>query len=163
MRTTLKITFFFILVVGLMQLVKGPVVTSNFASEAPRFYVLGVKEGEYKMLLLSEAYDNPDGFQFHLNKEKVLLDVGDIHSIRVLEDTEKKQRIGFYYSNSYMSESIYDVTDNKVTPIEYRITGSIGYGLVYFFIFIASLIIAPLLSKLVFWQLAKYRNNIKKA
>lgn len=140
---------FFALVVAMYKATQPAPVTSNFAEKAPRFYVLGSSEGKYEMLSLSDAITKTDKYQYHLDKDEITLNVGDVHSIRVLGNFENKQRIAFYYSNTYTSESIYEVSGNDITPIEYRITSSIGHVVIYAGIVLASMVIAPIASRLL--------------
>jgi hypothetical protein len=142
---------------------QAPAVTSNFKMDAPRFYVLGKKEGKYEMMRLSKVKEKAGAYKFHLDENAITLDVGDVHTIEVIETTDNKQRIRFFYSNTYMSESTYDVIDNNVIPIKYRITSSIGHAMIYMFAFIASIILAPMMSSCIFWFWTKQKEKNEKA
>jgi len=77
MRRVLTITLFLVFMTVSMRATQPAAITSNFAVDAPRFYVLGMKDGKYKMLRLSEALTEADKYLFRLDKEKIKLDVGD--------------------------------------------------------------------------------------
>ncbi len=159
MSKFLTVIIFFIIMFISFQITKPDPVTSNFSEEAPRFYVLGFIDGNYEMVRLTDV--SKKEYDFHIaDKEKVILDVGDIHTINVLENSENKQKIQFNYSNTYTSESLYEVSNNTITPIQYRMVSSIGYMVVYVFNFIVSIILAKVLSRLIIWLWKKRCKQI---
>ena len=112
-----------------MKLTAPSAVTSNFLEGAPRFYVLGISNGNMKMLTLKEATEKGGDYEFHLGQDSIELNVGDIHRINVVENNENEQVIEFNYQNTYSSTSIYKVSNNKITPLKYKINHHIGQGL----------------------------------
>jgi len=143
---------------------RQPAVTSNFDIKAPHFYVLGTKGKKYEMLHLSEtAKFMGDGYTFHLEDLKVELNIGDIHRIEVLEEKNGRQRIQFNYSNSYMSASVYDVINNEVVPVSYRVLSSVGHGFIYIIALVVFSVFAPLVSRSIFWIIKLRKDTQKQA
>ena len=140
---------------------RAPAVTSNFMEDAPRFYVLGKLENKYEMILLSEFDNLEKEYSFELDKDKITLNVGDIHTIEVIKKSKHNQRIKFHYSNTYISESIYDVTNNNVTPIRYTLISSVGDGIIYMFAFILAVFLIPMIThEIIFWLSLKNNKKI---
>lgn len=127
-----------------MRITAPDAITENIIENAPRFYILGIKGTEMKMLVLSDAIENMEGYEFHLNQHVVNLNVGDMHQIKVIENTGDAQVIQFNYQNTYNSSSLYKVSNNKVTPLQYKVNNHIGQAPV----FVLALITAIVLSSL---------------
>lgn len=151
----LSAILFVILMGTMLAFSEGPAVTSNFETGAPNFHVLGVKNGNYETLLLKDVLDGQEAYRFRLQESEYKLAAGGDDKVEVLQSTPDKQRIRYFYSNTYMSESIYDVEGNTVTPVEYRLLGSIGHFGLYLLFLAVALAVAPLLAELLIKQWSK--------
>ncbi len=141
------------------EFVQGPTITSNFEDKAPHFHVLGFKNGDYEILTLSQAINSNDQFRFHLRATEHRVELGDQSFAELLYEDDGKQRIRVFYNNTYMSESIYEVVQNNVTPLKYQILGSIAYAGVYLIVIAVSLAMASLLSKGIIWTWDRRRTG----
>ncbi len=159
MKKILTFAYICIFLLSTIYLSRPAPITSDIINNAPLFNVLAVKDNEYRMLRLVEALESPSDYAFYLNESEITLDVGDIHTIRVINTEGSKQRITFFYSNSYMSKSTYDVHDNKITPVEYQLTSSIGHAFIYLIALLFSVTIAPFASRFTLWLFNILRNT----
>lgn len=151
MKSILTVIIFCIFVVALFKVTQPAAVTSDFAEKAPLFFVLAKRDGQYEVLRLSDALASREQYLFHLDEAEIRLDTGGIYLITVLDSIGERQRIRFYYSDTYVSQSIYEVSDNTITPVEYRLLSSIGHGGLYLLIIAVSAFVAPLGSHFLVW------------
>lgn len=165
MKTLIKFTLagvlFIVFMAALLKVAQGPAITSNFHEEAPNFQVLGIKGGEYEVLSLSEALRGKGLYRFNLEDKERKLELGDVYSVEVLESADGKQRVRFVYSDTYVSESIYEVSNNTIRPIKYRILGSIGHVGLYLLLVAVAVTIALSLSNFMVqkWSARKKEDS----
>lgn len=135
-----------------MYFATTPKQTRDFTGQtADEFTVAGVKTsskvegGKYRVFNLERVNSgNLDlsDITFLLPQKSITIYVGDVHSAQILEDHGEWQLVAFYYSNTRTSTSIYRAFQDRVEPVSYRITSSVGH----FFGAIALLVPALLLS-----------------
>ena len=76
---------------------------------------------------------------FLLPEPTITINVGDIHRAEVLDDHGAWQLVAFYYSNTRTSTSIYRAYEDRIEPVSYRRTSSVGH------LFAATLLLVPAL------------------
>lgn len=140
-----------------LRFVEGPTISANFEQDAPHFHVLGIKDGEYFVVGLSQVRNEPEGYRFHLYENEQRIELGDASFAEVLDETDGKQTIRVFYNNTYMSESIYQVSNDTVVPVEYKILGSMAFAGVYLLVAAVSLATASLLSGWIIGQWQRRR------
>lgn len=122
-----------VLVIGYF-VTRPPMITADFSdSVASRFSVATVAEMadgfEYSILHLSsirERHLRRPVLRFMLPEPRITINVGDIHHARILEDHGDWQLIEFSYSNTYMATSIYRAYFDRVEPVSFQVTSSVG-------------------------------------
>ena len=109
-------------------------ITDDFSAPTSRsFSIAIIKEtdsgytfGARKLETIRERDPELPSFQYLLPQEEITIDVGDIHRARILEDHDDWQLVEFNYSNTYMATSIYRAYDDRIEPVSYQMTASIG-------------------------------------
>lgn len=122
-----------LIVIGFF-LTRPPLVTGDFSNVASRRFSIATVEqvdGQHqygRQTLESVLERNPasPSFGFLLPEEGVVIDTGDIHRANVIEDHGDWQLIEFFYSNSHTSRSTYRAYADRIEPVSYQMTSSIG-------------------------------------
>ena len=154
----------FILIYGLCLIVlyftSTPTQTTDFVDRtAHEFTVAGVvrsnlNEGEdyrvFNLERLNAGSIDLTGITFLLPQRSITINVGDIHRAEILEDHGEWQLVAFHYSNTRTSTSIYRAYQDRIVPVSYRLTSSVGqfFGAIFLLIpaFIASAVITGILN-----------------
>lgn len=75
---------------------------------------------------LAETTRPATGFSFLAPSQEVILRSGDVQRVRVLETHADHQLIAFHYANTHSSISTYRAWADRVEPVSYRVTSSVG-------------------------------------
>ena len=147
------------LVVG--YLASTPTETEDFTDRTAReFSIAAVStddsgEVTYRSLNLeilnSENLDTTN-LSFLLDQPSVTINVGDIHRAEVLEDYGDRQLVAFHYSNTRTSTSVYHAYRDRVEPVSYRITSSVGHMSMAIFLLVPALVATWAISAIVMWR-----------
>ena len=159
LTVSLFVMFFYLSI----NLAKDPPVTSNFDEYAPYFHVLGIKNGKYEVLYLNKVPKEQGDYSFRLNESEQRIELADQSYAEVLENSGGVQRVKLFYSNTYMTESIYDVSENAIQPVKYQVLGSIGHVGIYLVIIVISAVAASLLSRFTVYQWEKRNKHNETA
>ncbi len=122
-----------VLVIGFFA-TRPPLITDDFSGDvARRFSVATVREtdagfeyGTVRLETVLERHPELPSFGYVLPEQRITIDVGDIHHAVVEEDHGDWQLIEFNYSNNYRATSIYRAYADRVEPISYQMTSSVG-------------------------------------
>ena len=125
-------------------------VTSN-ASEDDNYRVFNLERLNAGKLDLTDV-------TFLLPQASVTLYVGDIHSAEILEDHGEWQLVAFYYSNTRTSTSIYRAYRNRVEPVSYTVTSSVGHFFGAVVLLVPALVVSLIVTAILNWQ-AKRRGT----
>ena len=136
--------------------------TEDFTGRtAHEFTVVGVAgsdgnaEVDYRVFnlerLIAGNMDLTD-LSFLLPQKSITINVGDIHSAKILEDHGDWQLIAFYYSNTRTSTSIYRAYQGRIEPISYRVTSSVGQFLGALTLLVPALVLSILISAVFNWR-----------
>ena len=131
-------------------------VTSDFSEVAPHFYIVGEKEGDFHIISLSKVRESGNEYKYRLQNDQIDLSVED--TVEILESSNNRQRIRVQSTNTGIVESIYDVIGNEIVPIKSKVLFSMGYIFIYFIVFIASLILTPVIC----WLYPRLRKCLTK-
>lgn len=96
---------------------------------------------------------------FLLPQESITINVGDIHSAEVLEDHDDWQLIAFYYSNTRTSTSIYRAYPDRIEPVSYRMTSSVGQFFGAITLLVPALVLSILISAILNWRANRMRRT----
>ena len=89
---------------------------------------------------------------FLLPQKSITINVGDIHNAEILEDHGDWQLVAFYYSNTRTSTSIYRAYQDRIEPVSYRVTSSVGQFLGALTLLIPALVLSILISAVLNWR-----------
>ena len=110
---------------------------------------------EYRALNLeilnADNYDTTN-LSFLLPQASVTIDVGDIHEAEVLEDHGDWQLVAFHYSNTRTSTSVYRAYADRIEPVSYRLTSSVGHVFMAVFLLIPALVATWIVSAIIAWR-----------
>ena len=129
-------------------------VTSDFSQVSSRFSVVGKKEDKFHILSLNKVNESGSDYKYQLDDNQNNYGFDGSLEIEILETSNNKQRISVKSTNTAILESVYDVVNNKISPIKHRVIASMGYPVIFFMVFLVSLILTPFISWLVYiiWQ-----------
>lgn len=159
LRFVLTISFFAMFFLIFMELAKDAPVTANFGEDAPYFHVLGTRNGQYEVLYLKRVQEEKDAYKYYLEESRKKIVLADQSYAEILEVEEGVQRIKLFYKNTYMSESIYEVSENGIRPVEYRVLGSMGHLGRYLVVIVVAAVFAALLSRWVIYRWTGQRKQ----
>ena len=162
----------FIVVYGLCLVVfyfaSTPKQTEDFTGRtAHEFTVAAVvrsspsAEAGYRVLNLERLNaGNIDltGLSFLLPEASITINVGDIHRAEILEDHGDWQVVAFYYSNTRTSTSIYRAYQDRIEPVSYRVTSSVGHFFAAMILFVPALVLSALISAMFNWRANRMRR-----
>lgn len=122
-----------VLVIGFL-VTRPPLISDNFPEEVVnRFSVAIVEEGadgavygRQTLQTVRERDSELPSFRYLLPERNITINVGDIHHATVLEDHGDWQLVEFNYSNTYMATSVYRAYEDRVEPVSYQMTSSVG-------------------------------------
>ena len=100
---------------------------------------------------LRERQAELDVVTFLLPQPSTVINAGDTHRADVIEDHGTWQLVGFYYSNTRTSTSIYRAYADRIEPLSYRITSSVGQMMGAMFALVPALVASLVLVPLVNW------------
>lgn len=117
---------------------RPPLITGEFPEATMRSFSIAIVEesgGGFayaRRALQTIQRLNPElpSPRFLLPEPRITIDVGDIHHAEVLEEHGDWQLIEFNYSNTYMATSIYRAYADRVEPVSYQMTSSVGDAMV---------------------------------
>jgi hypothetical protein len=156
----------FIVVYGLSLIVMYVVTTPT---EIPpfdertvwNFTVAGVVTGEvtnnqqFRVLNLQQLKSgNADlsEITFLLPRPTITINVGDIHRVEVLEFHDDWQLVAFHYSNTRTSTAIYRAYADRVEPVSYRVTSTVGHLGYATFLLIPAFMISRIIAGFLGWR-----------
>ncbi len=129
--------------------------TGRIAHEFAIAAVAGSDGGTYRVLNLERLnagnIDLTD-LSFLLPKKSITINAGDIHSAEVLEDHGDWQLIAFYYSNTRTSTSVYRAYQDRIEPISYRVTSSVGQFLGALTLLVPALLLSIMIAAILNWR-----------
>jgi len=113
---------------------RPPLITEHFPEQTARSFSVAVVEEsdggyEYGRRTLQTIRDRAPGlpsFRYLLPEQRITINVGDVHHATVIEDHGDWQLIEYDYSNTYIATSIYRAYADRVEPVSYQMTGSVG-------------------------------------
>lgn len=112
-------------------------------------------EGDYRVVNLERLnagnIDLTD-ITFLLPQKSITINVGDIHRAEILEEHRAWQLIAFYYSNTRTSTSIYRAYQDRIEPISYRVTSSVGQFFGAITLLVPALVLSILISAILNWR-----------
>jgi hypothetical protein len=123
-----------VLVVGFF-VTRPPVITEDFSGQVARSFSVAIVVEEtddgslYERRTLEIILEQDTGlrpYRYLLPERNITIDNGDIHHATVIEDNGESQLIEFNYSNTYMATSIYRAYEDRIEPVSYQITSSVG-------------------------------------
>jgi hypothetical protein len=122
-----------VLVIGFF-LTRPPLITGDFSAQTARSFSIAVVEEtddgyEYRrqtLQTIQEREPQLPALRYLLPEQRVTIDVSDIHYATVIEDHGDWQLIEYDYSNTYMATSIYRAYADRIEPVSYQMTGSVG-------------------------------------
>ena len=120
-------------------------VATNNANDDYRYRVINLERLNAGNLDLSDI-------TFLLPQESISIYVGDIHDAEILEDHGDWQLVAFYYSNTRTSTSIYRAYPNRIEPVSYRVTSSVGHFFGALFLLAPALVLSMLIAALLNWR-----------
>lgn len=100
---------------------------------------------------LRERQAELDVVTFLLPQPSIVINAGDVHRADVVEDHETWQLVEFYYSNTRTSTSIYRAYADRIEPLSYRVTSSVGQVISAMFALIPALVISLVFVPLINW------------
>lgn len=120
------------------------IVTGDSAAEGPYrvFNLQGLESGQ---LDLSEI-------TFLLPQQSITINVGDIHRAEILEDHGSWQKVAFHYSNTRTASAIYRAYADRVEPVSYRVTSSVGHLPAAIFLLLIALFLTWIISAVMNWH-----------
>lgn len=135
-----------------------PEVTSNFTGRNARIFSVAIADRsdgvvQYRRVsfeAIMERDNDMPALDYALPEGKVIISEGDIHSATVIENHGDWQLIEFNYSNSYTATSIYRAFPDRVEPVSFQITSSVGQA----FMAIPMIVLVYLLA----WVITFARN-----
>ena len=114
-----------------------------------------VEEGSYRVFNLehlnSGKIDLTD-ITFLLPQKSITIYVGDIHSAEILEDNGEWQLVAFYYSNTRTSTSIYRAYQDRIEPVSYRLTSSVGHMFGAMTLLVPALVLSLIVTAILNWR-----------
>jgi hypothetical protein len=148
------------LVIGFF-VTRPPLITADFSGDVVRRFSIAIIEetddgASYERRTLEIVQENNTDsrpYRYLLPEREITIDNGDIHRATVIEDHNDWQLIEFNYSNTYMATSIYRAYEDRVEPVSYRMTSSVGDAMML----MALTIVAALLYSLA--QLVNFIRN----
>jgi len=130
-----------------MYIASTPTETEDFKGLTARnFTIAGIVTGKvtdnrpYRVLNLERLNAGEldlSGITFLLPQPTITINVGDIHRAEVLEDHGAWQLVAFHYSNTRTSTAVYRAYADRIEPVSYRLTSSVGH------VFYAVLLLIP--------------------
>jgi hypothetical protein len=125
--------YFAVLVVGFF-VTRPPLITEDFPEQVVRSFSVAVVEeadngSNYErrtLEIIQERNTDSRPYRYLLPERNITIDNGDIHHATVIEDNGASQLIEFNYSNTYMATSIYRAYEDRVEPVSYQMTSSVG-------------------------------------
>ena len=122
-----------VLVIGFF-VTRPPLITDNFPEQTARSFSVAVVEetddgyeyGRRTLQTIQERDPELPSFRYLLPEQRITINVGDIHHATIIEDHGDWQLIEFDYANTYMATSIYRAYANRIEPVSYQMTASVG-------------------------------------
>jgi hypothetical protein len=149
-----------VLVVGFF-VTRPPLITEDFPENVARSFSIAIVEGDvggavygrHTLEIVRERNTELRPYRYLLPEREITINNGDIHHVSVLEDHDDWQLIEFNYSNTYTATSIYRAYEDRIEPVSYQVTGSVGDAIMLMMV----TAIAVLLYSLA--QLANFIRN----
>ena len=150
-----------VLVIGFF-VTRPPLITEDFAGQTARSFSVAIVEeadagyeyGRRTLEIIRGRDPELPSFGFLLPEQRITINVGDIHHAAIIEDHGDWQLIEFNYSNTYMATSIYRAYADRIEPVSYQVTSSVGDVMMA----VAVTIVAVLLYLLA-WLVNFFRNR----
>jgi len=101
----------------------------------------GYRYGRQTLDTIRERDPELPSLRYLLPQQRVTIDVGDIHHATVLEDHDDWQLIEYDYSNTYMATSVYRAYADRIEPVSYQMTSSVGDAIGFMAVTIIALLL----------------------
>lgn len=160
---------YLLVVTGVYFVTRPPLITEDFFNEpvSRQFSVATVRmigsDREYGRWVLAgvATRDASDAeISFLLPEPEITIYVGDIHHASILEDHADWQLIEFNYSNTYMATSIYRAWADRVEPVSFQVTSSVGDVFLLFALTVVALSVYLLLVLVNFFRNRRLRKTV---
>lgn len=145
-----------------MYFISSPTETEDFSGRtAVEFtvaaFATGYPDDGNQNHVLNLEYLNAGNFDdiaytFLLPKKEITIRAGDIHRVEILEDNDDWQLVAFYYSNSRTSTSIYRAYANRIEPVSYRVTSSVGQLFTAIFLLLPAIVLSLIIAAIFTWR-----------
>lgn len=161
----------FVVVYGLcllvMYITSTPEQTQDFTGRTAHEFTVAAfvtsnanEEDNYRVFNLERL--NAGGLDFTnltflLPQKSITLYVGDIHSAEILEDHGEWQLVAFYYSNTRTSTSIYRAYRDRIEPVSYTLTSSVGHVFGAVFLLVPALVLSLIVTAIFNWHTRRRR------
>ena len=113
---------------------RPPLITEDFSEQTSRSFSVAIIEasnagyeyGRRTLEVIRERDPELHSFSYLLPEQQITITVGDIHHATIIEDHGDWQLIEFNYSNTYIATSIYRAYEDRIEPVSYQMTSSVG-------------------------------------
>lgn len=155
-----------VLVVGFF-VTRPPLITGSFPDNVARNFSIAIVEedtdgvvyGRRTLESVLEGNAELRPYRYLLPEREITVDVGDIHHATVLEDNGESQLIEFNYSNTYMATSIYRAYEDRVEPVSYQVTASVGDAMMLMALTVVAVLLYSLAQLVNFIRNRRARKN----
>jgi len=150
----LPLGLYVVSLVVIIFLTRPPEITDDFSGRTARMFSVatvsqagnGPDYGVTSLEALQTRSPDLSPQRFLLPEENVTISAGDIHRVTVLEDHGDWQLIRFNYSNSYTATSVYRAFAGRIEPVSFRMTSSIGDGMIAIVLIVPVYLLALLIT-----------------
>jgi len=137
-----------VLIVG-YWVTRPPLITDDFSEPISRSFSVAIVEdtgsgfrfGRRTLETTLERDPALPSLRYLLPHDEITIDVGDFHYALILEDHGDWQLVEYDYSNTYMATSIYRAYDNRIEPVSYQVTASVGDAMLLMVFTFAALVL----------------------
>jgi len=137
-----------VLVTGYL-VTRPPLITEDFSGPTSRSFSIAVVEetdagyhyGRQTLETIQVRDAGLPSLAYLLPQQRVTIDVGDIHHATVIEDHDDWQLIEYDYSNTYMATSVYRAYTDRIEPVSYQMTSSVGDAIGFMAVTILALLL----------------------
>lgn len=125
------------------------------------FTVAGVVTGEvtnnqqfrvFNLQQLNSGKVDLSAITFLLPRPTITIDIGDIHRVEVLEFHDDWQLVAFHYSNTRTATAIYRAYADRVEPVSYRVTSTVGHVAYAAFLLIPAFLVSRIFAGILGWR-----------
>jgi len=122
-----------VMVIGFF-VTRPPLITEDFSENVARSFSIAIVEestdgavyGRRTLETVLERGAELRPYRYLLPERQITINNGDIHHATVLDDNGESQLIEFNYANTYMATSVYRAYEDRIEPVSYQMTSSVG-------------------------------------